>query len=66
MNIKPYGQVHHFNWDHIDEDGELMYGFYWEILDADAHILSPLMGPYSTYLEAATACQAAWQSSHHG
>ena len=61
---RTYGQVHYFNFEYVDDDGDPMYGYYWEIINPEKPPVR-LMGPYSTYLQAAEACQREWKRQCH-
>ena len=60
---RTYGEVHYFNWDGFDDEGELLFGYYWHIINEDN--VGSLMGPYRTYLQAAEACQREWKRQCH-
>lgn len=48
--------IHHFDGSSLDEDGECLLGYYFEITSGD------LMGPYGSQAEAEAACQRAYKT----
>ena len=67
----PHANIHHFNYDPAsgdacyDEEGEPMFGYYYEIVDGDGRALSPLMGPYNDKDEVEAACNKAWDTDNY-
>lgn len=49
----------------LDEEGDPLYGFYWEILGFDNLPLTDMMGPYGSRGEAESACQRAYDDGDY-
>lgn len=58
---EPTGDIHYFDGTILDEDGDCLFGYYFEI-SSDEMSSSGLIGPYSTGPEAETACQLEYDS----
>lgn len=56
--------IHEFDGSTFDEEGDVLLGFYWQILDFENNILCGLMGPYGLRNEAENACQQAFESGN--
>ena len=67
--IAPYANIHHFDFNLCqgdgwhDVDGEVLFGYYYEICDNDDTRSSGLIGPYNSKAEAETACNKAWDAN---
>lgn len=57
-----HADIHEFTAqsNELDDDGDPMLGFYWQIMDGRQPV-SHQMGPYMTALEAESACKRAWE-----
>ena len=68
--MPPYANIHHFDFklgavDAIyDEDGDPMFGYYYEIVNEDGSRLSGFMGPYGDKAEAEAACAKEWERNY--
>lgn len=61
----PHGMIHDHKGTVLDEDGDYMVGFYFEIC-SDLNIpLCLLMGPYGSAIEAEAACQLEYDTGSY-
>lgn len=56
-------EIHEFDGSTVDEDGEIMIGWYYRFLDTHDVPISLLMGPYASAGEAEAACQREYKLS---
>ncbi len=56
-------EIHQFDGSTVDEDGEIMLGFYYRFLDTHDIPISLLMGPYASASEAEAACHREYNLS---
>lgn len=57
-----YAEIHEYTNDNVtalDDEGELLRGFYFRIVDDEGH-LKMMMGPYNSAKEAEIASTTAW------
>lgn len=58
-----YADIHHFDskCNAVDEDGDPMLGWYFQIMQSAEIALSDLMGPYHKRAECETAAMTEWE-----
>ena len=65
-NKMAHAQIHHYDYDiketnpHVDDYGEELLGYYYQLFDDNNKPLTNLMGPYSTKDEVEAASKADW------
>ena len=67
----PEANIHHFTSDpkkgeiFIDDDGEPLHGYYYEIKGADGVPLHDIVGPYNSAADAEQAAINAWRTKSY-
>ena len=67
----PEANIHHFTSDIkkgeycYDDDGEILDGFYYEIIGPDGKPLHDLIGPYNCAQDAEEAAVNAWKTKSY-
>ena len=71
MPLLTYARIHNFfphpttGEVHLDEDGDPMLGFYFDLIDDEDNPLCGMMGPYSTTEEVDKAAHRAWRTKDY-
>ena len=53
--------IYNFDGSTKNPDGDVMLGYYWQIIDTFERPISELMGPYGSATECKAACQEAFK-----